>query len=213
MPHSLAAITWRSLKFIKAVSLLKGNALQWSSSVQLSGRPPLTWIDFKKLFSHTWTSSSYEVNVVTAWKTLSAKDCTTLDEYVSNFWDALHAYNAFRPVTLFEQVEQFICGLPKELRNYCIKSKVDSMTQMMEIAQTGYDLCMGKMSAFNNAKTATKFEEKDEDKKSFGKAKFKGKGKFQRSRPYLSYEEKKELIAQKKCFFWSYFYRLSKEAI
>ena len=39
-------------KIRKAVSLLKGNALQWWSSMQLSGRPPLTWVDFKKLFIH-----------------------------------------------------------------------------------------------------------------------------------------------------------------
>lgn len=105
-------------------------------------------------------SSSYEVDVVTTWKIVRSKDCSTLVEYVSKCWDALHAYNSFLLVTLVEQVETFICGLPKELCDYCIKNKVDSMMQMVEIAQTGYDLCMGMMSAFNNAKTVTKFEEK-----------------------------------------------------
>ena len=38
----------------------------------------------------------------------------------------------------------------------CFKNKVDSMTQMVEIAQTGYDLCTGKMSAFKNKKTVSK---------------------------------------------------------
>ena len=47
-------------KIRKAISLLKGNALQWWSSVNLSGRPPLTWVDFKKLFIHISMSSSYE---------------------------------------------------------------------------------------------------------------------------------------------------------
>ena len=94
--------------------------LEWSTS---------TWVDFKKLFM-VWMSSSFEVDVFIAWRTLNSQDCNTLDEYVNKFWEALHAYNAFGPVTLFEQVETFCCGLPKELRDYFIKNKVQSMTQM-----------------------------------------------------------------------------------
>ena len=55
------------------------------------------------------------------------------------------------------------------------------MTQMVEIAQTGYDLYMGKMSAFKSGGSAPKTE--DKEKKQFGKAKFKGKGRFSKPTP------------------------------
>lgn len=77
------------------------------------------------------------------------------------------------------------------------------MTQMVEIAQTGYDLCIGKMSAFNNKKTISRVEdrEKTKDSKSFNRGKFKGKKKFSRSKPYLSVRETNDLYEQKKCYF------------
>ena len=71
----------------------------------------------------------------------------------------MHAYNSFRPVPLVEQIETFCCGLPKELRNYCIKNKVQSMTQMVEIAQTGYDMLLGKISGFKNGQPSANSED------------------------------------------------------
>ena len=84
------------------------------------------------------------------------------------------------------------------------------MTQMVEIAQTGYDLCIGKIFAFNNNGWATKIE--DKEKEHYGKSKFKGKEKYQRPVTYISSKERKELVAGKQYFFCkdrSYFYGLS----
>ena len=103
---------------------------------------------FKQLFSHLWLTSTFEVDVITAWRGLSSRDCPTLEVYVKKFWDALLPIASYRQVPLIEQVETFCCGLPKELRDYCIKKRVESMTQMIEIAQTGYTLLTGQMSGF-----------------------------------------------------------------
>lgn len=99
--------------------------------------PPTTWADFKHLFISVWMTTSFEVEVITAWKSLGFNNCANLDEYVKKFWKALHEFNAFRPVSLVEQVESFCYGLPRELRDYCVKNKVQNMTQMVEIAQSG----------------------------------------------------------------------------
>lgn len=139
--------------------MLKANALQWWSSVAQSGRPPLTWVDFKTLFVSIWMTSSFEVDVITAWRNLSSQGLSNLDEYVKKFWTALHSLNSFRPVSLVKQVETFCCGLPKELRDYCIKNKVQNMTQMAAIAQTGYDMLTGKMSGFKFGGSSVKAED------------------------------------------------------
>ena len=165
--------------------------------MHLSGQPPLTWMDFKKLFIHTWMSSLFEVDVVTAWKTLSSKNCITLDEYVNRFCEALHAYNAFRLVTLFEQVETFCCGLPKELRDYCIKNKVQSMTKMVEIAQTGYDLCIGKMSALKSEGSVTKSE--DKERSILGSLNSREKGSSQ-SQHHMSLQRRERILLLEEVF-------------
>ena len=68
---------------------------------------------------------------------------------------------------------------------------------------------MGKMSAFKSGGTAPKSEEKEKEKKQSGKVKFTGKGKFSRSAPYLTAEEKKKLYANKKCYFCKEYGHLS----
>ena len=131
-------------KIRKAASFLKGNAQQWWHAILLQGIAPTSWVGFKQLFSHIWLTPTFEVDTNTAWRSLSSRDCSTLDKYTKNFWDALLPIASFRQVPLVEQVETFCCGLPKELRDYCIKKRVDSMTHMIEIAQTGYALLTGQ---------------------------------------------------------------------
>ena len=71
------------------------------------------------------------------WRGLSSRDYSALEEYRKKFWDALLPIISFRQVPLVEQVKTFCCGLPKEIPDYCIKKRVESMTQVIEIAQTG----------------------------------------------------------------------------
>ena len=60
---------------------------------------------------------------------LSADDCRNLDDYTRKFWDALLPVESYRVVTFRERVEKYCCRLPKELRDYCTKTKVPNMTQ------------------------------------------------------------------------------------
>ena len=181
-------------KIRKAISLLKGNALQWWYSVYQSGKPLLTWVDFKSLFVSEWMSTSFEVDVTMDWSNLNSQDSVNLGEYVKRFWKTLHACNSFCLVPLVEQIETFCCGLPKELRNYCIKNKVQNMTQMVKIAQIGYSVLLKKISGFKDGQITTKNE--DNKGKKFG-GKFKGKEKeeYKGPNPYRSTEERKELMA------------------
>ena len=110
-----------------------------------------------------------------------------------------------RQVPLVEQVETFCCGLPKELRDYCIKKRVESMTQMIEIAQTGYALLTGQMSGFKgNVATAKKAGKEDETTEETKPAatKFKGrmKGIQRRFSSYKTPEERKVLMDNDQCF-------------
>ena len=118
------------------------------------------------------------MDVITAWRGLSSRDCPTLEVYVKKFWDALLPIASYRQVPLIEQVETFCCGLPKELRDYCIKKRVESMTQMIEIAQTGYALLTGQMSGFKGSAVTMKKAVKDDentDEVTPAASKFKGR--------------------------------------
>ena len=103
------------------------------------------------------------MDTITAWRSLNSRDCSTLEEYTKKFWDALLPIASFRSVPLVEQVETFYCELPKELRDYCIKKRVESMTQMVEIAQTGYALLTEQMSGFKSSTTSGKKTVKEDE--------------------------------------------------
>ena len=143
-------------KICKAASFLKGNAQQWWSTILLQGLAPSSWIAFKQLFSHIWLTPTFDVDTITAWRSLSSTDCLTLEEYTKKFWDALLLIASFKSIPLVEQVETFCCRLPKELPDYCIKKRVESMTQMVEIAQIGYTFLTGQMSGFKSSTTSGK---------------------------------------------------------
>ena len=123
-----------SSKVRKAATFLKGNALQWWTSVLMQGLAPATWVQFKQQFSFAWLTNTFEVDVMTAWHKLDAANCNNSEEYNKKFWDALLPVTSYRTVPLSEQIEKYCCGLPKEIRDYCIKTNVANMTQMIENA-------------------------------------------------------------------------------
>ena len=87
-------------------------------------------MDFKRAFAANWLTSTFEVEVMTQWHKLSSNGCKDLAEYTRKFWDALLPVESYKMVPLKEQVEKYCCGLPIELRDYCIKTKVSNMTQL-----------------------------------------------------------------------------------
>ncbi|MCO5614610.1 hypothetical protein L7F22_068894 [Adiantum nelumboides] len=46
-------------------------------------------------------------------------------------------------------IEKYCCGLPKGLRKYCTKTKVTTLTQLIEVANTGNGLLKGEDCEFN----------------------------------------------------------------
>ncbi|MCO5563833.1 hypothetical protein L7F22_017482 [Adiantum nelumboides] len=138
-------------KVRKAASFLKGNALQWWMTLLKQGVAPATWVDFKQAFAPLWLTSTFEVDVITAWHKLDCRDCNDLEENNQKFWDVLLPVTSFRYVPFVEQVEKYTCGLPKELRNYCIKTKASSLNQLIENAQTGYAMLTKTMTGFKGA--------------------------------------------------------------
>ena len=75
---------------------------------------------------------------------------------------------SYRVVPLTEQIEKYCCGLPKELRNYCTKTKVTTLTQLIENANIENALLLGQSSGFGGNMKEDK-SEKFSAKKSFGK--------------------------------------------
>ena len=65
---------------------------------------------------------------------------------------------SYRVVPLTEQIEKYCCGLPKELRNYCTKIKVTTLTQLIENAKTGNALLLGQSSGFGGSQREGKSE-------------------------------------------------------
>ena len=56
----------------------------------------------------------------------------------TKFWNALLPVESYRIVSLKEQVEKYYCDLPSELHDYCIKTKLANMSQLIEVANTAY---------------------------------------------------------------------------
>ncbi|KAH7421157.1 hypothetical protein KP509_13G042900 [Ceratopteris richardii] len=112
-----------SSKVWKAATFLKGNALQWWTTLLMQGLAPTTWIQFKQVFSSAWLTNTFEVDVMTAWHKLDAATCASLEEYNKKFWDALLSVSSYRTVPLSEQIvahkERKVRG--KVVRRYLVK--------------------------------------------------------------------------------------------
>ncbi|MCO5576412.1 hypothetical protein L7F22_030222 [Adiantum nelumboides] len=143
-------------KIRKAASFLKGNALQWWATLLNQGQVPSTWVQFKQIFAPAWLTSVFEVDVMTAWNQLSSVNCESLEEYNQMFWNAFLPVSSFKMVPLTEQVEKYCCGLPKGIRDYCTKSNVMNMTQLIENAMVADNLVRGKAEGFKNPSGFTK---------------------------------------------------------
>ncbi|MCO5602619.1 hypothetical protein L7F22_056753 [Adiantum nelumboides] len=131
-------------KIRKAASFLKGNALQWWATLLNQGQVSSTWVQFKQIFAPAWLTSAFEVDVMTAWNHLSSVNCEILEEYNQMFWNAFLPVSSFKMVPLTEQVEKYCCGLPKGIRDYCTKTSVMNMTQLIENAMVADNLVRGK---------------------------------------------------------------------
>ncbi|RXY71357.1 hypothetical protein DD581_34565 [Klebsiella pneumoniae] len=81
---------------------------------------------------------------MTEWHQLNAATCKNLDDYNRKFWKALLPVTSYRFVPLTEQIEKYCCGLPKGLRKYCTKTKVTTLTQLIEVANNGNGLLKGE---------------------------------------------------------------------
>ncbi|MCO5571927.1 hypothetical protein L7F22_025678 [Adiantum nelumboides] len=136
-------------KVRKAATYLTGNAGQWWTTLLLQGQAPSTWIYFKQIFASAWLSDDFEADVMTEWHQLNAASCKNLDDYNRKFWKALLPITSYRFVPLTEQIEKYCCGLPKGLRKYCSKTKVTTLTQLIEVANTGNGLLKGEDCEFN----------------------------------------------------------------
>ncbi|MCO5551821.1 hypothetical protein L7F22_005324 [Adiantum nelumboides] len=136
-------------KVRKAATYLIGNAGQWWTTSLLQRQAPSTWIYFKQTFASAWLSDDFEADVMTEWHQLSAASCKNLDDYNRKFWKALLPITSYRFVPLTEQIEKYCCGLPKGLRKYYTKTKVTTLTQLMEVANTGNGLLKGEDYEFN----------------------------------------------------------------
>ncbi|MCO5570133.1 hypothetical protein L7F22_023850 [Adiantum nelumboides] len=136
-------------KVRKAATYLTGNAGQWWTTLLLQGQALFTWIYFKQIFASAWLSDDFEADVMTEWHQLNAASCKNLDDYNRKFWKALLPVTSYRFVPLTEQIEKYCCGLPKGLRKYCTKTKVTTLTQLIEVANTGNGLLKGEDCEFN----------------------------------------------------------------
>lgn len=209
-----------SSKVRKAATFLKGNALQWWNLLLMQGTAPATWVYFKQLFAAAWLTNTFEVDIMTAWHKLDAANCANLEEYNKKFWEALLPVSSYRTVPLSEQIEKYCCGLPEAIRDYCTKTRVTNMVQLIENAGVAYALLKGKVEGFKDAaKKDSQPKQDSEKKKHFSeKTSFKKKPFWKKSfkeqspaptkqdkgqkRPLYgkSYEEKKALMLAGKCF-------------
>ncbi|MCO5603050.1 hypothetical protein L7F22_057193 [Adiantum nelumboides] len=206
-------------KVRKATTFLKGNARQWWTTLLLQGQAPSTWIYFKQIFASAWLSNEFEVDVMAEWHQLSAASCRDLEEYNHKFWKALLPVTSYKFVPLTEQIEKYCCGLPKKLRNYVTKTKVTNLTQLIEVANTGYGMLKGGNSGFkgseqedhkkkNSAKQpfvkrtpqASQGSGKDSKGKTPAKPNWKQGNKKEKQSERKTEEQKKALMAEGKCF-------------
>ncbi|MCO5571836.1 hypothetical protein L7F22_025584 [Adiantum nelumboides] len=136
-------------KVRKAATYLTGNVGQWWTTLLLQGQARSTWIYFKQIFASAWLSDEFEADVMTEWHQLNAATCKNLDNFNRKFWKALLPVTSYRFVTLTEQIEKYCCGLRKGLRKYCTKTKVTTLTQLIEVANTDNGLLKGEDCEFN----------------------------------------------------------------
>ena len=131
---------------------------------------------------------------MTAWHKLDAANYANLEEYNNKFWKALLPVSSYQHVPLSERIEKYCCGLPKEIHDYCTKTRVTNMTQLIKNATTTNALLQGRTSGFKGSK-----------KIDIGKLKKTGKsfkasfvaGQRRRSRPKMSPEERQSLMDAK----------------
>ncbi|MCO5571324.1 hypothetical protein L7F22_025062 [Adiantum nelumboides] len=84
------------------------------------------------LHQHGYLIDDFEADVMTEWHQLNVASCKNLDDYNRKFWKALLPVTSYRFVPLTEQIEKYCCGLPKGLRKYCTKTKVTTLTQLID---------------------------------------------------------------------------------
>lgn len=89
-------------KICKATTFLKGNVLQWWTNILLLDNRLATLVEFKQMFSAAWLSTTFEVDVMTAWYELSAATCKSLEEYNKKFWQALLPIESYKEMPLIE---------------------------------------------------------------------------------------------------------------
>ena len=171
-----------SSKVRKAATFLKGNALQWWTTMLLQGHKPATWVQFKQVFASAWLTNTFEVEVMTRWHKLDAANCENLEEYNKKYWEALLPVSSYREVSLSERIEKYCCGLPTEIRDYCTKTNVSNITQLIENATMANALMQGKSTGFKGSKRemqGKQFAGKSNlADKSFTSKPFVGKSKF-----------------------------------
>ncbi|MCO5573582.1 hypothetical protein L7F22_027354 [Adiantum nelumboides] len=198
-------------KIRKAASFLKGNVLQWWATLLNQGQVPSTWVQFKQIFAPAWLTSAFEVDVMTAWNQLSSVNCESLEEYNQMFWNAFLPVSSFKMVPLTEQVEKYCCGLPKGIRDYCTKTNVMNMTQLIENAKVADNLVRGKAEGKNPSKEQTGKQlpaKTTQPKQPFWKKTFQKQSQRlflqskEQKRPFAgkSLEEKRKLMMAGKCF-------------
>ncbi|MCO5570816.1 hypothetical protein L7F22_024544 [Adiantum nelumboides] len=199
-------------KIRKAASFLKGNALQWWATLLNQGQVPSTWVQFKQIFAPAWLTSAFEVDVMTAWNQLNSVNCESLEEYNLMFWNAFLSVSSFKMVPLTEQVEKYCCGLLKGIRDYCTKTSVMNMTQLIENAMVADNLVRGKAERFKNPskeETGKQLPAKTtQPKQPFWKKTFQKQPQRlflqskEQKRPFAgkSLEEKRKLMMACKCF-------------
>ncbi|MCO5577777.1 hypothetical protein L7F22_031611 [Adiantum nelumboides] len=133
----------------QGATFLIGIAEQWWTTLLLQGQAPSIWIYFKQIFASAWLSDDFEASVMTEWHQLNVASWKNLDDYNRKFWKALLPITSYRFVPLTEQIENFCCGLPKGLKKHCTKTKVTTLTQLIEVANTGNGLLKGEDCEFN----------------------------------------------------------------
>ncbi|MCO5589422.1 hypothetical protein L7F22_043389 [Adiantum nelumboides] len=206
-------------KVRKAATYLTGNVGQWWTTLLLQGQAPSTWIYVKQTFASAWLSDDFEADVMTEWHQLNAATCKNLDDFNRKFWKSLLLVTSYRFVPLTEQIEKYSCGLPKGLRKYCMKTKVTTLMQLIEVANTGNGLLKGEDCEFNTGvkegsakkNSAKKYVLKEVPKATQEPAKaWKGKAtaepakgpakKWKRPFPCKSEEQREVLRSENKCF-------------
>ncbi|MCO5560645.1 hypothetical protein L7F22_014262 [Adiantum nelumboides] len=147
-----------------------------------------------------------------AWNQLSSVNCESLEEYNQMFWNAFLPISSFKMVPLTEQVEKYCCGLPKGIRDYCTKTSVMNMTQLIENAMVADNLVRGKAEGFKNPSKEQMGKQlpakTTQPKQPFWKKTFQKESQRlflqskEQKRPFAgkSLEEKRKLMMASKCF-------------